>query len=243
MVRRMAAANPGWGAPRVHRELLKLGFRISEQTVSRFMPKRTYQGDDLLQRRQTWKAFLLNHREAISAMDFLVVSSWRFEPLYILVILDHGRRIVRHFNVTASPTEEWAKQQIREATPSGAVPRYFIHDRDSIFGSMKGFLESMGIRQKVIADHSAWQNGAIERMNATLRSELLDHVIPLGEAHLRQLIKDFLYYYDYDRTHLGLGKDCPLGRPIERKPDEASSLDALPRCGGLHHRYTWRKVA
>jgi putative transposase len=122
LVRQMAVSNPGWGAPRIHGELLKLGFQVSERTVSRFMPKRTYRGDDLMKHRQTWRAFLLNHREVITAMDFL-------------------------------------------------------------------------------------------------------------------------HYYHHDRPHLGLGKDCPRGRPIEVIPAAARTLEALPRCGGLHHRYVWRKVA
>jgi len=132
------------------------------------MPKRTCHGDDLMKRRQTWKVFLSNHREVISAMDFLVVSSWRFKPLYILVLLDHGRRIARHFNVTANPTTEWLKQQLREAFPYDAAPRYLLHDRDTIFSGLEGFLETMGIRQKITAFHSPWQNGAVERLNGTL---------------------------------------------------------------------------
>ena len=243
LIRTMAGANPTWGAPRIHGELLKLGFTISERTVSRFMPKLIPGGQDLLKRRQNWKTFLQNHREVLAAMDFLVVSSWRFEPLYILVILDHGRRIVRHFNVTAHPTAEWVKQQLREAFPFDGHARYLIFDRDTIFGGLKPFLKAMGIHPKITAFHSPWQNGAVERMHQTLRRDLLDHVIALDEGHLRRLIKEYLRHYHEDRTHLGLGKDSPRGRPKEIRPNSTARVVALPRCGGLHHRYGWREAA
>ena len=221
----------------------RAGFRLSERTVSRFMPKRGPQGNQLLQHRQNWMTFLRNHREVIAAMDFLVVSSWRFTPIYVLVILDHGRRIVRHCNVTAHPTSDWVKQQLREAFPFDQNPRYLIHDRDTTFGSLTALLEAMGIREKRTAYHSPWQNGFVERMHGSLRRDLLDHIIPLDEDHLRRLLKEYLRYYHEDRTHLGLGKDCPRGRPVETKPGDTAQVAGLPRCGGLHHRYVWLDAA
>lgn len=159
LIRRMAAENPTWGAPRIHGELQKLGLRVSERTVSRFMPKRSRTGTDLEKQRQNWKTFLENHKEVIAAMDFLVVPTWNFKPLYILVILDHGRRIVRHFNVTAHPSAEWVKQQLREAFPFDEIPRYLIHDRDQTLRPLKAFLQAMGIQPKLTAYHCPWQNG------------------------------------------------------------------------------------
>lgn len=239
----MASENPTWGAPRVHGELTKLGFRVSERTVSRYLPKRSHTGDDLLKRRQNGKTFLKNHREVITAMDFMVVPTWSFRQLYILVILDHGRRIIRHINVTANPTTEWVKQQLREAFPFGEIPRYLIHDRDQTFRPLKPFLEAFGIKPKVTAYHCPWQNGFVERLHSSIRQELLDHAIPLNEEHLRRLLKEYLNYYHNDRTHLGLNKDSPRGRPVELKPGEHSVLKSLPRCGGLHSRYTWKEAA
>jgi transposase InsO family protein len=238
-IRKVATENPTWGAPRIHGELLKLGLCLSERTVSRFIPKRSYKGDDLSKRRQNWRAFLHNHKHVISAMDFMVVPTWNFQQLYILVILDHGRRIVRHFNVTANPTADWVKQQLREAFPFDEIPRYLIHDRDQTFRPMKAFLEALGIEPKRTAYHCPWQNGFVERVNLSLRRDLLDHIIPLNEDHLRRLLQEYLRYYHEDRTHLGLSKDSPKGRRVEPKPSEGSVMKAMPRCGGLHHRYTW----
>jgi transposase InsO family protein len=160
-----------------------------------------------------------------------------FQQLYILVVLDHGRRIVRHLNVTANPTSEWVKQQIREAFPYDQVPKLLIHDRDQTFKPLKAFLETLGIEPKLTAYHCPWQNGFVERMNQSLRRELLDYVIPLSVDHLRRLLMEYLRYYHEDRTHLGLDKDSPRGRLAETKPSEDSVMKAMPRCGGLHHRY------
>jgi transposase InsO family protein len=160
-----------------------------------------------------------------------------------LVILDHGRRIVRHFNVTSNPTTEWVRQQIREAFPFDHNTRYLIHDRDTIFGDLKEFLVPFGNKDKRTAFRSPWQNGYSERMHLSLRRDLLEHIIPLSEQHLRRLIKEYVRYCHDDRTHLGLGKDCPCGRAVEPKPKGTASIHGLPRCGGLHHRYLWREAA
>jgi len=243
LILQMAAENATWGAPRIHGELLKLGFRVSERTVSRFMPRRGPKGDKLIRARQNWQTFPQNHREVITAMDFLVVPTWNFKPLYVLIILDYGRRIVRHWNVTAHPTAEWLRQQLREAFPFDEVPSYLIHDRDGIFAGLKCFLKAFGIMDKPIAYRSPWQNGTVERIMGSIRRDLLDHVLVLNEEHLRRLLKDYFDYYHQDRIHLGLEKDSPRGRPPEVRPVENSMMKALPRCGGLHHRYTWRQAA
>lgn len=239
LIRRMASENPRWGAPRIHGEIAKLGFRVSERTVLRYLPKR--KGTD--KQRQAWRTFLENHREVIAAMDFLVVPTWDFRMLYVLVILRHCKRVIAHVNVTMNPTAEWVKQQLREAFPFDEIPKYLIFDNDSTFGAVKSFVESMGIRPKQTAVHCPWQNGAVERFNGTLRRELLDHVIVLDEAHLRRLVKDFIVYYHEDRTHLALGKDAPKGRPEEIPPNQNATVEALPRVGGLHHRYGWDDAA
>jgi transposase InsO family protein len=240
LIRRMAEENH-WGAPRIHGELLKLGFKVSETTVWSYMSKTRPDGTE--RQRQNWRTFLANHRDVIAAMDFLVVPTWNFRLLTVLVILKHGRRELVHFNVTSHPSCEWVKQQIREAFPFDEGPRYLIFDRDTIFGPIKAFLESMGISPKQTAFRSPWQNGACERMIGSIRRDLLDHVIVFNEDHLRRLLRDYAAYYHVDRTHLGLGKDSPRGRPVESKPDEASTVMTQPRLGGLHHRYTWDRAA
>lgn len=255
LIRRMAAENPTWGAPRIHGEILKLGIHLSERTVSRLIPKRTHKGDDLGKRRQTWRTFLKNHRDVIAAMDFIVVPTWNFRQLYILVILRHGRRVVPHINITSNPTAEWVKQQLREAFPYDKIPKYLIFDRDTTFGAVKSFVEAMGIEPKQTAFHSPWQNGAVERFNGTLRRELLDHIVVLNEGHLQRLISHFLAYYHEDRTHLALDKDTPLGRKsspqhglggrnnMEPSPAPGPAVVSHSRVGGLHHRYEWREAA
>lgn len=239
LIQRLARENPSWGAPRISGELQKLGVRVSERTVARYLHRRPRDP----RRAQQWRQFLANHREVIAAMDFCVVPSLTFGQLYVLVIVDHGRRIVRHLNVTANPTAEWVKAQLREAFPYDEVPKYLIFDRDRIFGAVRSFVVSMGIQPKPISYRSPWQNGLCERLIGTLRRDLLDHVIPLNEAHLRRLLKAYLPYYHEDRTHLGLGKDSPMGPPAESPPSGVREVVSLPRVGGLHHRYTWKRAA
>lgn len=239
LVHQMAAENPLWGAPRIHGELQKLGFAVSERSVARWMPRRPRDP----QRAQRWKVFLENHRELISAMDFMVVPTWNFRLIYVLVILDHGRRVIRHAGVTAHPTAEWVRQQLRHAFPYADLPSYLLFDRDAIFGATRAFMEALGISPKQIGFRSPWQNGFCERVIGTLRHDLLDHVIVRDEAHLVRLLKEYLRYYHEDRTHLGLGKDAPRGRPVEMAPNQSAELSSLSRCGGLHHRYRWANAA
>src|SRR3989441_5696476 len=124
----MAAANPLWGAPRVHGELLKLGFEISERTVSRLMPKKD------LKPSQTWMTFLRNHVGQMVSIDFFTVATIRLRVLYVFVVLVHDRRRVLHFNITEHPTAVWAAQQVIEAFPEVNAPRYMVRDRDGIYG-------------------------------------------------------------------------------------------------------------
>lgn len=238
LIRRMASENR-WGAPRIHGELVKLGFRVSERTVLRYMPK--HKGTE--KQRQNWRTFLENHREVLAAMDFCVVPTWNFHQIYILVILRHGKRLISHFNITTNPTAEWVKQQLREAFPFDEIPKYLIFDRDTTFGAVIDFVESMGIKPKQTAFQCPWQNGAVERIFGSLRREMLDHVVVLNEEHLRRLLKEYFAYYHHDRTHLALDKDAPMGRPEEIPRNPEATVDALPRVGGLHHRYVWREAA
>lgn len=239
LIRRMAEENPSWGGARIHGEMARLGIRVSESSVHRYLPKRPPTPNQV----QNWRTFLSNHREVIAAMDFLVVPTWRFQQLYMLMILDHGRRLVRHLGVTAHPSEDWVKQQLREAFPFGEIPKYLIHDRDAIFRGLQEFIASFGIERKRIGFRCPWQNGVLERFNGTVRRELLDHVLVLDEDHLRRLLKEFVRHYHEDRTHLGLGKDTPKGRPVEKPPDAFGEVVAVRRLGGLTHRYAWKQAA
>ena len=176
-------------------------------------------------------------------MDFFVVPTWNFLALYGLAILRHGRREIVHLAVTAHPTAAWVKQQLREAFPFDDAPRYLIFDRDVIFGAVKALVASLGIQPKITSFRSPWQNGAMERLVGSLRRDLPDHVIVRDEAHLLRLLKAYQAYYHQDRTHLGLEKECPHGRPVESRAGPESKVIALSRVGGLHHRYTWDSAA
>ncbi|MDO8943723.1 MAG: integrase core domain-containing protein [Desulfobacterales bacterium] len=236
----MAEENAGWGAPEIHGEILKLGFVVSERTVARYLCRIRRRGDP----GKRWLTFLQNHREVIVAFDFFTVPTITFKLLYCFFVIEHGRRKVLHFNVTRHPTAEWAVQQLREAFPEAAPYKYVILDNDSIFnGEVTAFLTSEGLKPKRTSIQAPWQNGTAERWVGSARREMLDHVIPLNEAHLRRLIREYVDYYHDDRLHDSLEKDSPSHRPVEAKPDGSGELIALDRVGGLHHRYTWRRAA
>jgi putative transposase len=240
LVRRLASENPTWGAPRIHGELLMLGFDVSERTVSRIMPRRPPDPEA----RQRWRNFLRNHREVLAAMDFFTVPTATFRVLYVFFAIHHARRTVLHVRVTAHPTAGWIIQQLREAFAYDAVPRYLIFDNDKKYGTdVLAVIEHMGIRRKQITPCSPWQNDAAERWVETVRRDLLDHVIVVNERHLRRLLSEFVAYYHDDRTHLGLGKGTPSRRVPVSKPDGDAAIVGHPRIGGLHHRYEWRQAA
>jgi putative transposase len=240
LIQRMATENPIWGAPRIHGELLKLGFDVSERTVSRYVVRLGGRGNA----GKRWSSFLKNHRELIAAMDFFTVPTITFRVLYCFFVISHGRRNILHFNATEHPTSAWIVQQIREAFPEDAAPRYLILDRDSKYaGEATEMLKHLGSQLIRTAYRSPWQNGIAERWVGSCRRELLDHVIVLNENHLRRLVRDYLRYYHEDRIHDSLAKDTPERRSIEPRRVTGSEVMAMPRLGGLHHRYTWHKAA
>ena len=228
LIRQMSRQNPLWGAPRIHGELLKLGFELAESTVSKYM----------IQRRgppsQTWRTFLRNHAEAIVAIDFCVVPTVTFERLFVLIIIGHDRRPLLWFAVTRHPTAEWLAQQIVEAFPWDTAPQYLIRDNDCCYGrAFINRIRAMGIRDRPISPRSPWQNANAERFIGTLRRECLDHVLIFGVRHLRQVLTSYSLYYNATRTHLGLDKDTPLPRPAQR----FGAIVTVPILSGLHHRY------
>jgi transposase InsO family protein len=228
LIRRMSVENPLWGAPRIHGELLKLGFEVAQSSVAKYMVKR---------RRPPslgWRTFLRNHAPDVAAMDLFVVPTIGFDPLYAFIIVRLDRRGLAWINVTAHPSAEWIVRQITEAFPWNEAPRYMIRDRDCIYGAVvTRRLRAMGIRDKPIAPASPWQNGFAERLIGSIRRECLDHIIVLGEAHLRRILKSYARYYNETRTHLALDKDAPLSRTVKR----AGRILCRPILGGLHHEY------
>jgi putative transposase len=230
LIRSMSQANPVWGAPRIHGELLKLGIQVSQATVSRYIVRQRKPPS------QGWRAFLKNHARDIVSVDFFTVPTVTFKVLFVLLVLSNDRRRVIHFNVTKSPTAAWAGQQIVEAFPWDTAPRYLVRDRDGTFGGeFNRRVESMGIEQTLIAPRSPWQNPYVERLIGSIRRECLDHTIIFNEKHLRRVLREYFKYYHESRTHLGLEKDCPQSRPVET-PD-LGPISAEPMVGGLHHRY------
>ena len=233
LIQRMAKSNPLWGAPRVHGELLKLGIDLSERTVSRWMPRRRKPPS------QTWRAFLDNHVGQLVSIDFFTVPTATFRVLFVLIVLAHDRRRIVHFNVTEHPTAEWTSQQIVEAFCDGKSPRFLIRDRDGVYGlTFRERVKAHGIEEVVIAPHSPWQTPYVERVIGTLRRECFDHIVVLGEAHLRRIMRHYLRYYHETRSHLALGKDAPVPRPVQ--PPERGKVIEIPEAGGLHHRYERR---
>ncbi len=233
LIKQMAEANPLWGAPRIHGELLKLGISISERTVSRLMSKRNKPPS------QRWRTFLDNHVKELVSIDFFTVPTATFRVLFVLVVLAHDRRRVLHFNVTEHPTSAWTAQQIREAFPEDRAPRFLIRDRDMIYGEdYRQRVHVMKIEEVVTAAHSPWQNAYVERLIGSIRRECLDHCIVLGEIHLRTILRSYLDYYHRSRTHLSLVKDAPEPRAIQ--PPETGEVVEIAEVGGLHHRYERR---
>jgi hypothetical protein len=240
LIRQMATENPTWGAPRIHGELRLLGIAVSERSVSRYVPRRPLPPDA----GQRWRTFLQNHRDAIAAMDFFVVPTVTFRLVYVWFVIGHDRRRILHFDVTAHPAATWVVQQLREAFPFGTAPRHMIFDRDSIFSAhVVSTMTSFGMQPARTAWKSPWHNGVAERWVGSVRRELLDHVVVLNERHLRRLLTDYVAYYHDDRTHLGLDKATPASRSVAQCPAAEAAVVALPRVGGLHHRYEWRVAA
>jgi transposase InsO family protein len=179
LIRRMSSANPLWGAPRIHGELLKLGLTVSQATVSKYMlrPRRPPS--------EVWRTFLTNHAKDLIALDFFTVPTATFRVLFVLVVLSHRRRRLVHFNVTDHPTAEWTARQLLEACGQEESPRHLIRDRDHVYGErFSRQARLLDIQEAVIAPRSPWQNAYAERVIGSLQRECLDHVVVVGERHL-----------------------------------------------------------
>jgi putative transposase len=207
--------------------LLKLGLSISQASVAKGMVR------DRRPPSQTWRTFLTNHRSQLMAADFFVVPTVTYRLLFVLVLLAHDRRRIVHVAVTAHPTAAWTAQQLREACPWDATPRYLIRDRDHAFDGLETTARAMGIREVLTTPGSPWQNAYMERFIGSVRRECLDHVLVLNESGLRRVLHAYRHYYERSRTHLALTKDTPIPRPIMVD----GVVVAIPEIGGLHHRY------
>jgi len=170
------------------------------------------------------------------AIDFFTVHTATFKTLYVFAILSLDRRQVVHYNVTTNPTAEWTSLQLTQAFPFDSAPRYLIRDRDGIYGhKVIDTINCLGIKHVVISRQSPWQNGYCERVIGSIRRECLNHIIVINETHLRRILREYFAYYHEARTHLGLGKDAPVPRPVQTL--EIGPVASATVLGGLHHRY------
>jgi transposase InsO family protein len=230
LIRQMNAANPLWGAPRIHGELLKLGLEISQATVAKYMVRRRGRPSP------TWRSFLRNQAAGIAAIDMFVVASASFRLLYVMIILAHDRRKIVRFDVTRYPTASWLARQVTDAFPWDTAPRYLLRDRDALYGQdFRKQVDAMGIAEVVSAARSPWQNAYVERVIGSIRRECLDYIVIFNERHLRRVLSTYIDYYHRTRTHLSLDKDCPDPRPVT--PPGVGRVVAFPQVNGLHHRY------
>jgi transposase InsO family protein len=205
-----------------------LGIDISERTVSRILRR--------LRRppNQTWKTFLENHVGQMVSIDFFTVPTISMKVLFVLIVLEHDRRKVLHFNVTEHPTGAWTAQQIVEAFSDREAARYLIRDRDSCYNAdVRLRIKSLGMQEILTAPQSPWQNPYAERLIGSIRRECLNHYIILNARHLRRTLSSYFRYYHQSRTHLSLGKQCPF----PREPLKVGNIVAISQLGGLHHRY------
>jgi transposase InsO family protein len=249
LIRRMVAENPLWSRRRIAAELAKLGHDVSKDLtptllpgcarqklgpVAKYMPRHPRHSDR--PRSPTWGTFLRTHLAGTIAIDFLTVPTVTFNVLYVFIVLSLDRRRLVHINVTAHPYAEWAAQQIVEAVGFDTSIARLIRDRDGIYGArFDARVNHLGIEQVRIAPRAPWQNGCAERLVGTLRRELLDHVIVLGERHLLHLVRQHARYYNEDRPRMALDGDAPLSRAVQLPG--TGRVVALSRVGGLHHLY------
>ncbi len=239
LIRRLAAQNRLWGAERIRGELLKLGVRVSKRTIQKYLraappPRRAG---------QTWATFLSNHVGGIWACDFLPVTDVCFRPVYAFFVIALGSRRVEHVGVTRHPTDAWVAQQLREATPFGAAPRFLIRDNDAKYGPRFDRLAAAsGIRVLRTPVRALRANATCERFLGSVRRECLDHVLVLGEAQLRRVLRAYVAYFNHARPHQGIGQAVP-GRSASAQQQSTGTgrVVAMPILGGLHHDY--RRVA
>jgi hypothetical protein len=217
LIRQMSAANPLWGAPRIHGELLKLGIEISQATVAKYMLRRRGMPSP------TWRSFLRNQAQGITAIDMFVVASASFRLLDVMIILAHDRRKIVRLDVTRHSTAGWLARQLTEAFPWDTAPCYLLRDRDASYGeNFRRRVDAMGITEVVTAPRSPWRNAFVERVIGSIRHECLDYIVIFNERHLHRVLSTYIDYYHRTRTHLSLDKDCPDPRLVMPPQDRES---------------------
>ena len=237
LIKTMASDNVLWGAERIRGELLKLGIRVSKRTIQKYMRLVRPPGS----RGQTWSTFISNHGDDIWACDFLQIYDVLFRPIFAFFFVVHGTREVVHCNVTRHPTDGWAAQQLREATPYGDGPTYLIRDNDDKFGGkFASVADGTGIEVVRLPPRAPNLNPICERFLGSVRRECLDHIVIFSERQLHRVLKENVEsYFNRARPHEGLCQRIP-GCTTSRSTSEIGrAVIATPLLGGLHHDYRW----
>jgi putative transposase len=234
LIRRIAAENVLWGAERIRGDLLKLGIGVSKRTIQRHMAKARPPN---IPRGQTWRTFLRNH--TVWACDFLQTYDVWFRPIFAFFVIDINSKRVVHVGVTRAPTAEWTAQQLRNITPFGDGPQFIIRDNDNKFGTeFDRVAKGAGMKVLRTAIQAPLMNSICERFLGSVRRECLDHVIILGQRHMKHVLEQYgLDYFNASRPHQGTGQQIPVPCPHEicRK---GVKIISVPILCGLHHDYT-----
>jgi transposase InsO family protein len=189
--------------------------------------------------------FIRNHAQEIVAADFFTVVTARFRILYVLVVMELGRRQILHGGITAHPTDEWTLQQFREALPGNHPYHFVIHDRDSIFSrKLDQEMAHLGVKVLRTPVRAPKANSMCERLVGTIRRECLDFFIPMGEAHLKRIMNTWITHYNQGRVHMSLGPGIPAALrptpPVNFERHRLQDGHVVRRravLGGLHHEY------
>ena len=241
LIKRIHKENPTLSPEKIHERLVDLAVNDTPapNTIAKYLPSIRNAPTD--KQKQSWQTFLRNHAKDIWSMDFAVVPTLTFKPLYVLLLISHGRRKIEHVAVTDCPNASWLIQQIRVATSFGHQPKYLLHDNGQPFKdkAFQEFLINIGIKSKSIAPYSPWQNGICERLVGIVRRDLLDYIIPLNEKHLEHLLAEYVQYYNNVRTHQSLNGETPILKfvPPPETTAKDTKLSARPILGGLYHEY------
>jgi putative transposase len=218
LIEEMAIHNRTWRAKRIQGELLKLGIKVSKETIKRYM-RRARKGLPPLKRGQTWATFLANHASEIWACDFVQTYDLFFRTVFVYFIVALGSRKVVHYGVTRSPSDVWVAQQVREATLYAEGPRFLIRDHDDQYGRCF---------TRVTRDHqievlktpveAPQANSICERFIGSVRRECLDHILILSERHLHRVIGEYVAYFNHARPQIMSSILCKWLVHSDRKP-------------------------
>jgi transposase InsO family protein len=230
----MASENRFWGQRRIQAELVRLGFKVSARTVAKYM-RRPHSGEPS----PGWREFLKRHARHLWACDFFCVQTITFQTLYVFFVVRHANREILHAQVTRHPTAEWTAQQVIECCGwDREPPRLLIRDRDSRYGKMfDRRLNNLGITQIRTPFRSPRANAIAERWVRSVRTECLDRIFIFNERHLRQVLAEYVGYFNRWRPHRSIGQRAPCAPLLTVHSNIGGNIIAEPVLDGLHHVY------